>query len=215
MTLLAFMTVNLHQFLLAMMRQFLNLELSVFMNDKAKCKRRRRRASPQVGIETTVFCDYVFRISRQGSFGQVPAERNSQNPWVTIRLKDAMRCVRGFWCPCAWCLLERPPGGAAEPERQRLTMRPLLKSKNLVFCDCLCDGWTNVGCSPAGLNGVSLSLSLTTQRVGAVVRSVRHHARWVHCSSRNKTKRPAAWHRASGHLCPVGDPLLVCHTCKV
>ena len=46
-----------------------------------------------------------------GGFGQLPAERNSQNPCVTIGLKDAKWSVRGFWCICAWCLLDGTPCG--------------------------------------------------------------------------------------------------------
>ena len=45
---------------------------------------------------------------------------------------------RGFWCPSAWCPLDGPPGGAAEQERQRLTMRPvfLFEGRNLEFREC-------------------------------------------------------------------------------
>ena len=78
------------------------------------------------------------------------------------------------------------------PEWPRRTRTTTSEGRNLEFSDCLCVGWTNVGCSPAGypLSMVCLSLFLFLLRPLAVepVAYSAHHGkalahRWLFLDS--------------------------------
>ena len=116
-----------------------------FKNEQVKCERRRKRASPQVGVESIRNTDQrVLRLmslefSMEGSFR------------AALSLRFLWRSVR-----CGALLVgsaHLTPGRRHKEERQRLTLR-------LEFCECLCVGGTNVGFHRSALFGVCVSLFL-------------------------------------------------------